>query len=306
MDFLRMLETIRTPFLDTFMSLITHFGDELLFMVLAITVFWCVSKRDGYYILCVGFLGTVCNQFLKLWFRVPRPWVLDPDFTIVESARAAATGYSFPSGHTQNVVGTMSCFLLTSKQKAIRYAAFVLLILVPFSRMYLGVHTPKDVLVSVALALILACSLRPIMRKSDHNPNILPALLAAMLGICALYWCFVTFYKFPVNVDPHNLASGTKNAYTLLGCVLGMIVVTFLDRRYIHFEVDAVWWAQILKVVLGLAGLLLIKEGLRAPLELVLPVYPARAVRYFFVVFFAGSVWPLTFPKFAKLGRKPL
>ena len=73
MNFLRFLESIRTPVLDALMSLITYCGDELFFMVVAITVFWCVSKRDGYYILLVGFLGTICNQFMKLWFRVPRP-----------------------------------------------------------------------------------------------------------------------------------------------------------------------------------------------------------------------------------------
>lgn len=86
MDFLRFLEGIRTPVATAIFSFLTYFGDELFFMVLAITVFWCVSKRYGYYILAVGFLGTVLNQFMKLWFRVPRPWVLDPDFTIVESA----------------------------------------------------------------------------------------------------------------------------------------------------------------------------------------------------------------------------
>ena len=48
----------------------------------------------------VGFFGTLVNQFLKLVCRVPRPWVRDPNFTIVEAARADATGYSFPSGHT--------------------------------------------------------------------------------------------------------------------------------------------------------------------------------------------------------------
>ena len=104
MEFLRFLEGLRTPFMDTLMSLITQLGDELFFMVFAITMFWCIDKRRGYYLLSVGFVGTVVNQFLKLVFRIPRPWVLDPNFTIVESAREAATGYSFPSGHTQNAV----------------------------------------------------------------------------------------------------------------------------------------------------------------------------------------------------------
>ena len=105
MGFLKFLEGIRNPVLDVFFSLITHLGEETVFMAVAIIVFWCFSKKDGYYLLSVGFIGTVLNQFLKLLFRIPRPWVKDPTFTIVESARAEATGYSFPSGHTQSAIG---------------------------------------------------------------------------------------------------------------------------------------------------------------------------------------------------------
>lgn len=106
MNLLYALESVRTPFWDAVFSAVTHLGEETVFMVAAILIFWCVSKQEGYYLLLMGFFGTVVNQFLKLLFRIPRPWVRDPDFTIVESARAQATGYSFPSGHTQNAVAT--------------------------------------------------------------------------------------------------------------------------------------------------------------------------------------------------------
>ena len=106
MNLLYALERLRTPFWDAVFSAVTHLGEETVFMVAAILIFWCVSKQEGYYLLLMGFFGTVVNQFLKLLFRIPRPWVRDPDFTIVESARAQATGYSFPSGHTQNAVAT--------------------------------------------------------------------------------------------------------------------------------------------------------------------------------------------------------
>ena len=92
MQFLHWLESIRTPFGDTFFSAVTHLGEETFFMVVAIVAFWCLSKYKGYYLLVVGFFGTILNQFLKLLCRIPRPWVRDPDFTIVESARAEADG----------------------------------------------------------------------------------------------------------------------------------------------------------------------------------------------------------------------
>ena len=315
MEFLHLLEGIRTPVITTFMDLITYCGSEIFFMALAITVFWCVNKRDGYYILLVGFLGTVGNQFLKLWFRIPRPWVLDPEFTVVESARAGATGYSFPSGHTQNIVGTMTCVTLMTKRKGIRAAAIALMLLVPFSRMYLGCHTPLDVGVSFILALALAIALRPVI-LADERPQaseqgsssaqkapMLWGLLFLSLCITALYWAFVTFYNFPADIDGENFYEGIKNAYTLFGCLAGLIVSKALDDRYIHFEVKAAWPAQILKVLLGLLLIIAIRAGLKAPLQAILPEFPATAVRYCIMVIFAGAVWPLTFSRFARIGN---
>ena len=96
MALLYWFESIRSPVLDRVMLLLTCLGEETLFMAAALFVFWCRDKRRGYYLLSVGFAGTLINQWLKIVCRVPRPWVRDPDFTIVESARAGAGGYSFP------------------------------------------------------------------------------------------------------------------------------------------------------------------------------------------------------------------
>ena len=145
MNLLYALERLRTPFWDAVFSAVTHLGEETVFMVAAILIFWCVSKEEGYYLLLMGFFGTVVNQFLKLLFRIPRPWVRDPDFTIVESARAQATGYSFPSGHTQNAVATFGGIARSTRQPWVRWACVAVLLLVSFSRLYLGVHTPLDV-----------------------------------------------------------------------------------------------------------------------------------------------------------------
>ena len=90
-----------------------------------------------------------------------------------------------------------------------------------------------------------------------------------------------------------------------MGCILGIFVIYTLDNKWIRFETDAVWWAQILKALLGLGVVLLVKEGLRAPLEAVFGGHmAARAVRYFLIVAVAGILWPLSFPWFARLGKK--
>ena len=110
-----MLEKIRMPGLNEFMLLITKLGEETAFLVMALIVFWCVDKRKGYFVMTVGFIGTIANQFLKLACRVPRPWVLDENFTILEQAREAAAGYSFPSGQSQSAVGTFGAIAATTQ-----------------------------------------------------------------------------------------------------------------------------------------------------------------------------------------------
>ena len=135
MSFLYLLEAARIPGLNEFMLAITYLGDEIAFLVIALILMWCVDKRTGYYVLSVGFLGTIANQFMKLWFRIPRPWVLDPEFTILEQAREGASGYSFPSGHTQSSVGTFGAIAYITKNRILRILCFIVVILVPFSRM---------------------------------------------------------------------------------------------------------------------------------------------------------------------------
>ena len=95
MDFLYWLEDLRNPVVDEIMLAITRLGEETAFLALALIFFWCVDKRKGYYIMGVGFLGIMANQFLKLWFRIPRPWIKDPNFTILEHAREAASSMDF-------------------------------------------------------------------------------------------------------------------------------------------------------------------------------------------------------------------
>lgn len=305
MELLYLLESIRNPALDAFFSLITYFGDEMLFIVFGLLFFWCVDKAEGYYLLSVGLTGNVVNQFLKLLFRVPRPWVKDPDFTIVESAREGATGYSFPSGHTQTSVGIFGAVARWHKGKTIRGVCIALCMLVPLSRMYLGVHTPADVGVSVVVALALIFGLYPLVKKAVAKPKLFRWLFAAMTVLALGYFAFVNFYPFGAGVDAENLAHGTKNAYTLLGCILAIWFTYEVEGRYIRFETKAVWWAQILKLGLGLALLLGIKSGLKAPLSVLMKgSYLADGIRYFAMTAFAGCVWPLTFPLFGKLGKK--
>lgn len=304
MEVLRFLEGIRNPFLDGFFSFVTHFGEETIFIVLGLLFFWCINKKEGYYLLSIGFIGTVLNQFLKLFFRIPRPWVKDESFTIVESARAEATGYSFPSGHTQSSVGVFGAIARWEKNKILKTLCILFCVLVPISRLYLGVHTPLDVGVSVGIALALIFGFYPIIKKGFENDKTMRIVLLIMVALSAGLLLFVLAYKFPEDVDANNLASGIKNAYKMLGCTLGIYIGFEVDRKYINFKTEATFWAQVIKYALGLLILLAIKEGMRAPLNLIFGgSFIADGIRYFLIVIFAAIVWPLTFKWFSRLWR---
>lgn len=305
MELLYALESIRTPFLDKLMGLVTNLGGEAVFIVAAIVVFWCLNKSCGYYMMTVGFAGTIINQFLKLWFRIPRPWVKDPNFTIVESARAEATGYSFPSGHTQNAFAVFGAPARFFKNTALRIVFIFLIALTAFSRMYVGVHTPLDVGVSLIVGTILVFVIYPFFRDMDKNPKKVYIIFGIFIVLAAAFVAFVELYDFPADIDAENYASGLKNAYMILFCAIGLMLTFFIDTKYVHFHTQAVWWAQIIKVVVGLAILLALKSVLKAPLLALFGGHRvAHGVRYFIVILFAGIVWPMTFKFFAKLGKK--
>lgn len=304
MDILYALEKIRTPFCNGVMSAVTQLGGEVIFIVAAVVVFWCVSKWEGYYLMTIAFCGTVLNQFLKLICRVPRPWVRDPNFTIVESARAEAAGYSFPSGHTQNAIGLFGGMARWGGRRWVRLGLTALALVIAFSRMYLGVHTPADVGVSLVLAAVLVLGLYPLMRRAQEKPRYMGYVLAAMLVVSGAFVVFVEAYGFSADTDAENLASGIGNAWKMLGAVAGMTLAWLLDRRYIHFETQAVWWVQVIKVAVGMALLLAIKSGLKAPLLALLGHEGlAGGVRYFLLVLVAGAVWPLVFRPMSKWGK---
>lgn len=300
MQFLYFLESIRNPVLDGFFSAITYLGDEIAFLVLAIIVYWCLNKSSGLYIMFTGLGGTLINQFLKLSFRIPRPWVKDPSFTIVESAREAATGYSFPSGHTQTVATTMGGIARFSKKVWGKALCIALLVLTALSRMYLGVHTPADVLVSLAVGLILVFALWPVFKNKGEKGPALYILYGVFALLSAAFVIYVNCKNWPADIDAHNLESGIKNGYTLLGCSIGILVSLWIERNYVNFDPKASFLRQFPKVIIGLVLTFAIKEGTKPLLKLIFgDVLFTRAIRYFLVCVFAAAVWPMTFRWFA-------
>ena len=305
MEFLHLLEGIRTPFFNVIFQFITLFGEETLFMIFALTFFWCINKRTGYFLLYIGIAGALANALLKLLFCVPRPWILDPDFTIVESAREGASGYSFPSGHTQTATGLYLGVARSHRSKTLRILCVALIILVGFSRMYLGVHTPADVLVSLGIGILLVFGAYPLFQRAwDRDYRWFIPLIGFLLLISAGLIVVMEVLPSPAGAVETFSKACISGGYKMIGAALGYCFVLWLDTHYLHFDTKAVWWAQILKVTGGLVIIMAIR-ALKAPLLALTGGHDiGNALRYFLMFAVCGGLWPLSFPWFSTLGEK--
>ncbi len=301
MEVLHWLESIRSPFLDTLMGLITQLGEDLVFTVVIIGTLWCLDKRAGFWMFFSWGLGTGINQLVKAVCKIPRPWVRDPSLKAVESAIPAATGYSFPSGHTQSVIGLFGSLSVFARKWAVTIVSLVLILLTGFSRMYLGVHTPADVLCAFAIGFVVVMLMRWLASLEEKFPWITRLASVILVGISTA----LLLYAVIDGNGEENMLHAAENGWKMLGASIGLSAAWELDKKVLHFKTDAVWYVQIAKFLVGILGALAIQAGLKQPLlSLFGGSYVAHGVRYLLLTVFAGILYPLTFGWWAKLGKK--
>jgi len=292
MELLRMLEGIRTPFFDTVIGIITQFGEETVGIVILCIIYWCINKRFAYVIGASFFLSGLTVQGAKIIFRIERPWVIDPTMNPVPSALERATGYSFPSGHTQAAASLFGAIGVQVRQKPIMIICFAIGILVAFSRMYLGVHTLLDV--SVSLLIAFACVLISSRLLKDEEIDHKRAIInSAAIIVFALAVIAIALSQYHAGmVEQRYVLDSLKAAGAAIGFSVGM----YIERVYIKFPVKAKSIAgQIVKVVIGLISVMALQEVLRWNFE---PGPFSNLFRYFMLTFWITVIYPYAIKRF--------
>lgn len=294
MEFLYFLESIRSSVLNIFFILCTSFGEELVLVSLFAIIYWCINKTLAYRIAFSYFLSGVVVQGLKIHFRIERPWVTDPDFKPVESVLDTATGYSFPSGHTQSSTSLYSSIAFHFKKKALYILSFAIIALVMLSRMYLGCHTPKDVLAGFAITLIISLVVSLIF--DNLNSSLTTDLFVMFLTVILSAGLFVySYHLVAAGITTDVLA---MDGFKAAGAGMGFGIGWFIEKRYVRFTPkNSRLGIQVLKPVIGLGVTVALKAGLKLLLG---DTMITNSIRYFIIVLWVVALFPLIIKKFLK------
>ena len=269
-------------------SAFSMFGEALLMVLILGFLYWSWDKKMGKYIGLNVLAALVWNAMIKNVFVRRRPYFDDERIAILRPVEPGADlydiraqGYSFPSGHSANAAVMYGSAAVYGKKRWIRAAAVILPLLVGFSRVVVGAHYPSDVLGGWLLGLAVIWILPWLYRKID-NKVLLYALLIA-LALPGLFYCRSTDY------------------FTGLGLLIGFVLGTAFEERYVRFENTRKPVAAVLRVAGGLAVYLLLDVLLKLPFSAdflgsgSMAALMVRCARYGIIAFLDFGVYPMAF-----------
>ncbi|MGM9941071.1 MAG: phosphatase PAP2 family protein [Bulleidia sp.] len=241
LDFLLLLQEIRNRagmaaerVMDG-ISLLSTISVFVLFLI-----YWCVDRKTGRFALMCFSLGQFMNQTCKAVFCVPRPWIRNPEIQPSRWAVESASGYSFPSGHSQTAMSSYGSLIVRKTgNRAWTFIFGVVILLVGFSRNYLGVHTPQDVLAGFGMGIISI----GIVWFLDRHPQVLRGRVPLVSGLCLIFaaTAFVLTKSYPGSVEQALLMQ--EDAMKAYGFLAGDLISVQLEKHII-FTTDGLTGKQ--------------------------------------------------------------
>lgn len=282
MDILKFLEGMRNDFLNTIFEFITVFGEETLLVFLIVTLWFAFDKKFAQKLLFITMASMSVNGVIKNIAQVPRPFA-SGEVTCVRPE--TATGYSFPSGHTQNFTTWTSLTAMQLKKKWFTALVTILILLVAFSRVYLGAHYPSDVVVSVVIGTAFGTIGTIVYDKTENKQKL-------YIGMTLILTPFAVLFMF----DAEPLF---EDFYKFYGMVAGIGVAVSFEEKYAPIGYDVSKWKKVLRIVIGIAVAFAVKEGVKVfkVSDIVQLSFVIDAVRYFLLVFAVMGLCPVLFKK---------
>ena len=268
-----------SPALDLPFKAFTFMGDQPFFMLLLPLVYWCVNRRLGARLTVLFLFSSYLNTVAKGLAAQPRPYQYDPRVLPLHKA----SGGGFPSGHTQNAVVVWGYLASHFRGMGPWTLAGCLMLLIPLSRLYLGVHFPIDLLGGYLLGaalLLLYLRLEPVAEAWLKKKG-----LAWQLGAGV----FVPLLM--VLLVPNNIKYGVITAATLMGMGVGFA----FERRWVHFHSGGMWWKRGLRFFVGVPILFALWLGLRTLFDGLEPEQIYNFLRYALIGLWSGLGAPWLF-----------
>ena len=290
MDILIFFQQIQNPILDFIFENFTHLVNEIVMVGIISVIYWCYSKKTAQLIAFSLFASGIVVQITKIICRVPRPWILDNRIQPKTEILETATGYSFPSGHTQNSTAFCNASASTVKHKRIKIVLLLVPIFVMISRMYVGVHTPQDVLTSYVIATIITCVVIRVFEKYSIKRIQTLSMIILIFSIAGLiYSCYIV----NTGISTFELVD---DAAKICGCGIGFSIGVYLETKYINFVEVTGAKNRLVVVVLGIVGALVLKLGTGLLPDSVM----LAALSYMLITLWISYLYPLIFTKFIK------
>jgi len=304
-QYLLFLQTIREAtggFLTAFFTFITTIAVDYYVAVPALIIFWAIDKRKGSQIFMTWGSSLGVNAALKSTFCVYRPWIRNSAVKPVPEVLSGATGYSFPSGHSSSSSG-FYCGLITvyTKYKDLCIFAAVMILLTMFSRNYVGVHTPQDVLVGGLTGVVVAFVMNKVLIWVDNNPAKDYIVLIVVSIIVVILLCYIYFKPYPMDyvdgkllVDPKKMTiDGFKDPGVFYGTILGW----FLERRFVKFDISGTTYQKVMRCIIGGLAYVFFYTAVFGPIGKAISFGPAYFILQASQVVLFMTVYPIIFKK---------
>ena len=280
-NFLIWLEGVRSGFFNFFFEAVTMLGEETIPVILITAIYFVFNKDLAHRLFFVTISSMSANNIIKNLARVPRPFATG---RVKPLRLKTATGYSFPSGHTQTITTWSTALAYRFKKWYLSLFVAIAAPLVAFSRLYLGAHYPSDVIAALLIGIALSLALSFVYDKVK-NRNL---LYLCSVGVVTPFVIVFLFRADPTSAD----------LFKVYGMLVGGLLGSLVEGKFASFGYDVPLWKRFVRA----AGGLVLAIGIKlldfadympnVPLSLLMDF-----LRYFMLVFVVMGLLPILYKK---------